>query len=422
MIVSLFLSCISTCLGMLQPWFAKLLIDRVLIVRNADVLFPILSALIAVIVTSFFIRTGNSYIYTRYSAKILFTMREDLFRHLQKIPVNFFAKQKIGDIYSRIASDMADVQAMITDTIPHYLFDFLTCIITASILLCLNWKMALMSFSFMPFAVFIIQVIRPKIYHLSNEVAKSNADIAHFLFESLSNTSLIRAFGAEKIESEKLKEKQSSVLGFLLRYQILGAFSGSVPTAFAIINTLVVFGYGGMLVLDNSLSIGSLVAFSVYQGRVFGPLQGLMDGVLAIQKSKVSIKRVRDILDIEPAFDHQGFKILSNQEMEKDFVFENVSFAYDHEETILKETSFIIPRGKTTAIVGPSGIGKTTICHLLLKLFEPNSGRITWGGIDFNQLKTDWLRRQIAPGLPGYFSFPYINHGEYTIFKTRCHG
>lgn len=396
LIISLFLSCISTTLGMLQPWFAKILIDRVLIARNADILLPILSILIGVMIISFFIRTGNNYIYTRYSARILFSMREDLFRHLQKIPMGFFARKKIGDIYSRIATDMADIQAMITDTIPHYVFDFLTCIITASILLCLNWKMALMSFAFMPFAVWVVRSLRPKLYDLSNEVAKSNADIAHFLFESLGNTALIRAFGAEKIESGKLRQKHSAILEFLLRYQILGAFSGSVPMAFGIINTLVVFGYGGLLVLDNTMTIGSLVAFSVYQGRVFGPLQGVMDGVLAIQKSKVSIKRVREILDIEPGVDDKGTVILSDRGIERDIVFNNISFAYDHEETVLKHISFSIPQGKTTLIVGPSGIGKTTICHLLLKLFQPGSGNISWGDIDINQLKTDWLRRQIA--------------------------
>ncbi len=394
--MSLLLSCTSTTLGMLQPWFAKLLIDGVLLARNADLLFPVLSALIAVIITSFLIRTANSYIFTRFSARILFAMREEMFRHLQHIPVSFFTRQKIGDIYSRIAADMADIQSFLTDTIPQYGFNFLTCVITAVILLYLNWKMALMSFLFMPVAIIIIHVLRPRLYNLSSEVAQSNADISHFLFESLSNTSLIRAFGAEDIEAAKLKEKHAGVLGFLLRYQILGAFSGSVSTAFAIVNTLVAFGYGGLLVLNDSLTIGALVAFSVYQARVFGPLQGLLDGFLAIQKSKVALKRVREILDIDPEYEPREGLIPNTEKLESDIVFEKVSFAYDHEKKVLDQVSLVIPWGKTTAIVGPSGIGKTTICHLLLRLFKPNAGCIKWGDIDLNQLKTEWLRKQIA--------------------------
>jgi len=323
-------------------------------------------------------------------------MREDLFEHLQRIPLTFFTKRKIGDIFSRIASDMADVQALLTEAIPHYLFNFLTCIITGVILFWLNWKMALLSLSFLPAGLYIIHRIRPKIMELSKHVAESNADIAHFLFESLSNISLIRAFGAETPECEKLGEKQSDVLKFLLRFQIIGAFSGSVPTMFTVINTLVVFGYGGFLVLEDSLTIGTLVAFSVYQGRVFGPLQGLMDGFLVIQKSRVSLTRVREILDIEPVCNENGDHIPENGEFRGDIAFRNVSFAYDENEPVLRNLSFQIPSGKITALIGPSGVGKTTICHLILKLFDPDSGQITLDGTGLNQFRTEWLRKQIA--------------------------
>jgi len=381
---------------MIQPYFAKILIDRVFTDRESEILVPLLVALISLLIISFVIRVGNSYIYTLYSARILFKMREDLFEHLQRIPLVFFTKRKIGDIFSRIASDMADVQALVTETIPHYLFNLLTCVITAVILFWLNWKMALLSLSFLPAALYIIHRIRPRIMELSKNVAESNADIAHFLFESLSNTSLIRAFGAEMPECEKLREKQSGILKFLLRYQILGAFSGSVPTMFTVINTLIVFGYGGFLVLEDSLSIGSLVAFSVYQGRVFGPLQGLMDGFLVMQKSRVSLTRVREILDIEPVCTENGDHVPEHGELRGDIAFKNVSFAYDENESVLRDLSFQIPSGKITALVGPSGVGKTTICHLILKLFDPDSGQITLDGTGLNQFRTEWLRKQIA--------------------------
>ena len=396
LVFSLLLSGISTTLGMIQPYFAKILIDRVFLEHNAHMLRPVLLALVFLLFLGFVIRVSNSYIYTRYSAGILFSMREDLFEHLQRIPLSFFAKNKIGDIYSRIASDMADIQALVTETIPHYLFNFLTCIITTMILFWLNWIMALMSLCFLPGALFVIHKIRPRLLNLANDVAQSNADIAHFLFEALSNTSLIRAFGAEKLESEKLREKQSHVLEILLNYQILGAFSGSVPTMFTIINTLVVFGYGGFLVLEGNMTIGSLVAFSVYQGRVFAPLQGLMDGFLAVQKSKVAITRVREILDIEPACQGSGGEILTDEELLGEIAFEQVSFAYDEGEPVLKNLSFQIPPGKITALVGPSGAGKTTICHLIMRLFDPDSGKIILDGRDLRTLRTDWLKKQIA--------------------------
>jgi ABC-type bacteriocin/lantibiotic exporter with double-glycine peptidase domain len=394
--VSFSLSAISTGLGMVQPLFAKYLIDKVLIAQQFSLLWPLIAAVIFLLLLGFSIRVSNSYMYTRFSARVLFRMREDMFAHLQKVPFNFFSKRKIGDIYTRIASDMADIQALVTETIPNYLFNLLTCLIAAGILLWLNWKMALMSFGFLPVAMILVGKIRPRLLALSRSVAETNSDIAHFLVESLSGMSLIRAFGAGKLECAKLEEKQSGVLRLLLQYQILGVFSSSVPLTYTILNTLVVFGYGGYLVMNGALTIGSLVAFTIYQGRVFTPLQGIMDGYLGMQKARVAIQRVREILDIPPAFQEGGRVIPARDAFRGAIAFENVSFAYEPNEPVLQEVSFQIPPGRVTAVVGPSGVGKTTICHLIMRLFDPDSGRITLDGIDLREIDTEWLRRQIA--------------------------
>lgn len=394
--VSFSLSAISTALGMIQPLFAKFLIDRVFIGNRPDLLFKILAAVVVLVSVGFVIRVCNSYIYTRFSARLLFRMREDLFAHLHRVPLSLYSKRKIGDLYSRIASDMADIQGLMTDTVPNALFNSLTCLITGVILVWLNWRMALLSLLFLPLAVYILGAIRPKLLELARGLAESNADISHFLYESLAGIALIRAFGAERLECERLEEKQSGVLELLLRYQILGAFSGSVPALYSVVNTLVVFGYGGYLVIGGTLTIGSLVAFTIYQGRLFGPLQGLMEGYLSVQKSKVALQRVREILDIPPAFQEGGRVVLEGTALRGAIDFENVSFAYEGEEPVLRDISFQIPPGRVTAVVGPSGVGKTTICHLIMRLFDPDSGRITMDGVDLRAFDTQWLRPQIA--------------------------
>lgn len=396
LVFSFTLSGVSTGMGMVQPLFAKYLIDHVLIGGQHRLLFPLIGAVLGLLVLGFGIRVSNSYLYTRFSARVLFRMREEMFSHLQKVPLNFYSKRKIGDIYTRIASDMADIQALVTETIPNFLFNTLTCLITAGILLWLNWVMALLSLAFLPFAMILISKIRPKLVTLARRVAETNSDIAHFLFESLSGMSLVRAFGAERLECQKLQEKQSGVLNLLLRYQVLGAFSSSVPVAYTVLNTLVVFGYGGLLVIRGDLSIGSLVAFTIYQGRLFGPLQGLMDGYLSVQKGKVALQRVREILDIPPAFQDQGGLAPEKDAFRGAIAFENVSFAYVREEPVLRGLSFTIPAGKVTAVVGPSGVGKTTVCHLMLRLFDPDRGRITLDGEDLRQYRLDWIRRHFA--------------------------
>jgi ABC-type bacteriocin/lantibiotic exporter with double-glycine peptidase domain len=252
-------SLVSTGLGLVQPYFAKVLIDKVFLDDRPDLLVSVLAVLIVLLLLAFATRVANSYLYTHYSARLLFKMREDLLAHLHRIPLTFFSRSRIGDIYSHIASDMADVQQLWTVPLPHSLFDVLTCLITIVILLWHNWRIALMSFVFFPVGVIILRSIRPKLTELSRKIAESNADVAHSLFESLSGTSLIRAFGAEDLECRRLRERHAEVLQTLLRYQVVGALSGSIPTFFIVVNTLVMFGYGGFSVLGGSLSVGELV-------------------------------------------------------------------------------------------------------------------------------------------------------------------
>jgi len=394
--VSLFLSLVSTTLGMIQPYFSKIVIDRVLLGGMSSLLAPLLGLMIVLLIAGFAIRFANNYIYTRYSARFLFALREDLFGHLHRIPLRFFNQKKIGDIYSRISSDMAEVQGVVTDIFPQYLFNCLTFVLTIAVLLWLNWPMALLSLIILPVCLLLVTIIRPKLLALSKSVTEANADIAHFLFESLNSTSLIRAYGAEPAESQKLNEQQNRLLRFLLRYQILGASSGSISILFVTINTLIVFGYGGLLVLDGSITVGSLVAFSIYQGRLLGPLQGIMDGYLAIQKTKIALFRVREILDIPKSIIGSGSRTIESRQFAGEICFDGVRFGYEPATPLFENLSLTIPAGRVTALVGPSGVGKTTVCHLILRLIDPDAGRITLDGIDLKDLDMDWYRKQIA--------------------------
>jgi ATP-binding cassette subfamily B protein len=396
LLASVGLSVVSTALGMVQPLFARFLIDRVLLGKNFSWLAPLLALVVSLLIAGFLVRILNSMIYTRYSASVLFQMREDLFSHLQRVPLSFLSRKKIGDVYSRLASDMADIQALVTETVPGFVFNLLTVLLTALILFWLNWRMALLSFCGLPPAMYLIRCIRPRLVELTRRMAETNAEIAHFLFESLAGTSIIRAFGAENLESQKLSQKHRGLLDVLVRSQILRGFSGSIPILYTILNTLVVYGYGGYLVMNGSLTLGSLVAFAFYQGRVFGPLQGLMDGFLALQTSRVALSRVDEIWQVKPAFRSEGGLALDNRRIRGALEFDQVCFAYEPENQLLRNLSFQVPAGQITAVVGPSGVGKTTICHLMTRLFDPDSGRICLDGVDIRTIAAPSLRKHVA--------------------------
>jgi ABC-type bacteriocin/lantibiotic exporter with double-glycine peptidase domain len=397
LVISLFLSIVSTCLGMVYPYFTKIIIDEVLLGGHSEWLLYVLLIIIVFVIFSFLLRVVNNYIYTLYSAKLLFDMRENLFSHIHKIPLIIFSQKKIGDVHARLSADMGNIQGFITNTLPECLFNVLTCIFTASILLYLNWKMALMCYAIVPGGFFILYKLRAKLIKVSRDLIEKNAEISHFLFESLSGVSTIRAFNAEDKEKYNLKTHHGKLLKTILREQVLGACIGSVPTLFRIINTIVIFGYGGYFAIQGKITIGTLVAFSSYTGRVFGPIKGLMDAYLAVQQSKVSLHRIKSIYDIKPAFYlSEGSVTKSKDELSGSFKMQNVCYGYDTNTNIIDDVSLSILPGKINAIIGQTGAGKTTLCHLMMRLFDPDSGIIKLDDIDIKEYKIRWLRQNIS--------------------------
>lgn len=393
---SLGLSVFSTALGLVQPYFAKLMIDRVLLAGAAQLLVPLLSILVILLVLGFLIRTINSWIYTRYSASLLFDMREALFGDLQKAPLEKLHNRKGGDVYSRLSNDLNDIQGFLSNTIPNFLFDLITTLFTAAILIWLDWRMALMCLALLPPVALLIRKLQPKLLDISRNMAEQNASISHLIWEGFGGAQLVRAYGTEDLEQARLAQKHQGLLKTIMRSQWLGAAAGAVPTAFILLTTLVIYGYGGYSVLQGSFTLGSLVAFSIYQGRLLGPLQGILQSFLAAQKVRVSLDRVRELFALKSESLADGELELQGEDLRGELALEQVGFAYGNREPVCKDISFQVPAGRITALVGPSGIGKTTICHLLLRLFDPGQGRILLDGHDLRDFRLTWLRQKIA--------------------------
>ena len=207
---SLGLSVFSTALGLVQPYFAKLMIDRVLLAGAAQLLVPLLSLLVILLVMGFLIRTLNSWIYTRYSASLLFDMREALFGDLQKAPLEKLHNRKGGDVYSRLSNDLNDIQGFLSNTIPNFLFDLITTLFTAAILIWLDWRMALMCLALLPPVALLIRKLQPKLLDISRNMAEQNAGISHLIWEGLGGAQLVRAYGAEELEQKRLAQKHQA--------------------------------------------------------------------------------------------------------------------------------------------------------------------------------------------------------------------
>ena len=399
-----FLSLSNTILGLLWPIFSKILIDNVLLARNLRLLWILSSIMIAVTLLSYVLGAINRYYYTSVTARVLFNLREHLFEHLQALPMRFHVRAKVGDLLSRLNTDIAEVQSMLTDAAFSFIANIFTLFAATGFLLWLNWKLFLLSLALVPLQLYGVMKFRPLIVNQTRAVRELNATISSFLVESLSAIKFVKLFVAEKIQLVRLSTLGVAFVKAVTRLEMLSYLGSSASTASTFLGSALVTLYGGYLVIEREMTIGSLIAFSAYQLRAFNPLQALIDLYLRMQRAGVSVDRIFEFLDLPIENDgaRGGIRL---PEVRGQIEFRQVSFSHDPAVPILDDLSFTIPAGGRFTIVGPSGAGKTSIVDLMARLIQPGAGSILLDGQDLQSLDLAWLRNQLV--ITGHQAFVF---------------
>ena len=389
------LSFSNTILGLLQPIFTKILIDDVLLPRNLRLLWILSGVMIAVTLVSYVLGAFNRYYYTSVTARVLFNLRQHLFEHLQALPMRFHIRAKVGDLLSRLNSDIAEVQSMLTDTGFSFIANVFTLFAATGFLLWLNWKLFLLSLTLVPLQLYGVMKFRPLIVNQTRAVRELNAEISSFLVESLSAIRFIKLFVAEKIQHLRLSALGDAFVKAVTRLEMLSYLGTSASTSSTVLGSALVMLYGGYLVIERQMTIGALVAFSAYQARAFNPLQALIDLYLRVQRAGVSVDRIFEFLDLSTESDGATGSVRLS-EVRGEIEFRHVSFSHDPAVAILDDLGFKIPAGGRLTIVGPSGAGKTSIVDLMARLIEPGAGSILLDGHDLRTFDLAWLRSQLV--------------------------
>src|SRR5216684_7053955 len=389
------LSFSNTILGLLQPIFTKILIDDVLLPRNLRLLWILSGIMIAVTLVSYVLGAFNRYYYTSVTARVLFNLRQHLFEHLQALPMRFHIRAKVGDLLSRLNSDIAEVQSMLTDTGFSFIANVFTLFAATGFLLWLNWKLFLLSLTLVPLQLYGVMKFRPLIVKQTRAVRELNAEISSFLVESLSAIRFIKLFVAEKIQHLRLSALGDAFVKAVTRLEMLSYLGASASTSSTVLGSALVMLYGGYLVIERQMTIGALVAFSAYQARAFNPLQALIDLYLRVQRAGVSVDRIFEFLDLPTESDGATGKV-QLPEVRGEIEFRHVSFSHDPAVPILDDLSYKIPAGGRLTIVGPSGAGKTSIVDLMARLIQPGTGSILLDGHELRTLDLAWLRNQLV--------------------------
>ena len=349
-------------------------------------------------------RFGSNYLTHKAAWHLVGDLRSRLYNKLQSLDLGFFHDKQTGDLMSRVINDTRDFELLYAHMIPDILTNVATFVGVLVILLTVNWQLALITCAPIPLimysGVIFSKIVRPFFKASQKSMGELNAQLQ----DSLSGLHEIQAFGQEKYESGRVQEKNLAQVGAMLRALRASAiFHPSVEFLSSAGTVLVVF-FGGFLAYRGQLSVADIVAFMLYLSLFYAPVSGFANLLESLQQSLAGAERVTLILDtpsaIEDAPDAQDMGRASGA-----VAFENVSFHYSNQVPVLKDISFSCEPGMMVALVGPTGVGKTTTTQLISRFYDPVQGRVLIDGKDIKNVTLESLRHNISPVLQDTFLF-----------------
>ena len=331
-------------------------------------------------------------------------LRSRMYNKLQSLDLGFFHDKQTGDLMSRVVNDTRDFELLYAHMIPEMITNIVTFIGVLVILLTINWRLALITCFPIPLillsGVVFAKVVRPFFRVSQKYMGELNAQLQ----DSLSGLQEIQSFGQEAYESKRIHEKNFNQVKAMLRaLRASAVFHPSVEFLSSIGTILVVF-FGGYLAVKNQLSVEDIVAFILYLSLFYAPVSGLANLLESLQQSLAGAERVALVLDT-PSQIENAPDAVDIGKVDGAITFENVSFHYSNNVPVLKDISFECKPGMMVALVGPTGVGKTTTAQLISRFYDPTEGRVLVDGKDIKTVTLESLRHNISPVLQDTFLF-----------------
>ena len=388
------LSVCASSLVLVQPWLVKLLIDDGLLARN----FPMLVLIAVLMIIAGLLGTAlsgiNRYLHTRLSGRILFALRDDLYRHLQKLSPSFYGQRRIGDLMSRLDGDVAEIQRFAVDSLFSAVSSVIGLVVAIAMLFTLSWELSLLALVLIPLDVLWLRWMRRKVERDVRQLRERSADMSSFMVETLPVMKFIQSAGQQQREARRLESLGQGYMNQLLRLQVTEFFTQAMPGTLTSLSRACAFLIGGYWVVQGTWQLGALIAFSTYLGMAVGPVQSLLGLYVAIQRMTVSLGRVMELRGEEPTvFSPAAPKPFPSS---GELRFDAVHFSHPGRPSTLNGIEATIPYGLKVALSGGSGVGKSTLIDLLQRHHDPQAGRVLLGEVDLRELELFELRRRIA--------------------------
>jgi len=375
-------------------WLIKDMVDKVLLNKNIFLLNLIPFLIIGVFLLQGVFNYGQRYLMYWIGQKVVFDIRNKLYSHLQRLSLSFFSHKPVGEIISRLTSDITTMQNALSRAIGDIVKEGVTVVALVGLLIYFNWQLALISLAILPFVVKLTTNLSNKLRKMSRKVRKKMATLTSVIQETFSSIRIVKAFSMEKYEREKFKNRSKEYFKAEMKSQQIAALISPLVSLISSFGIAFIVWFGGKQVIEGAMTAGEFVAFMGGLLSLYRPMARLGDVSSVIQQAVASGERVFEILNITPDIKNPSNPVVISEFKDK-IKFENVSFKYD-EEVVLKDINFEINKGETVAIVGPSGAGKTTIANLLARFYDPDKGRILIDGKDLRQVDILSLRNLLG--------------------------
>jgi ATP-binding cassette, subfamily B, bacterial len=398
--------------NLLDPWPLKIVLDNVLrskppngwlnslifAIAGTDKLAIVKLAAIALLVIAAagaFCTYCEKLLITRVGQWVMHDLRQTLYFHIQRMSLKYHDQKSTGDLTSTVTSDIDSIQSFISSGLLETLINVLTLAGMIGVMFYINWRFTLVALSVAPVLALVVFRYTRQIKKASREVRKKEGEIASVIQEVLSSMRVVKAFAREDYEVRRLEEESLENVEIALRARGMKAKLAPLVEVIVAVGTALVLWFGARMVLNGSLSPGSLIVFVFYLGKMYKPMQELSKMTDAYSKAAVSYERIRGILDLNGEVrDMPGARKLSR--VKGAIEFEHVTFGYDPKSPTLEDVSFRIDPGQVAAFVGPTGAGKTTIISLIPRFYDPISGTVKIDGVDVRQLEQRSLREHIS--------------------------
>jgi ATP-binding cassette subfamily B protein len=396
----------------LEPWPIKIVIDNILQSKKLPgwlasfvsgafgqnklaVLNFAVAAVAGIAVVGAISSYVEKYLTTSVSQWVTHDLRRTLYNHIQRLSLAEYDKTQTGDLISRVTSDINAVQDFINSALLGIIVNVLTLVGMAGVMFYINWRFTLIALSIAPALFAVVYYLTRRIKKASREVRKKESELVSIVQEVLTSVRVVKAFAREDFEVTRFESQSLENVETALEARSIKAKLSPIVDVMVAAGTCLVLAYGARLALSGQISAGVLIVFLLYLGKMYKPMRDLSKSTDTVSKAIVGYERIEEVLEIEARVrDLPGAR--KAPRFKGKIEFDHVNFAYDDKIPVLKDMSFEIETGQVAAIVGPSGVGKTTIISLIPRLYDPQSGAIKIDGEDIRRYKLKSLREQIS--------------------------